>query len=223
MGTTSACAENTPQGCNPWGTEWNYLRVRGEYTTNHVILRHPWELPPRARRIRLQVADERAGVGTTSACAENTACHHHGFHYSGNYLRVRGEYNTVPLVTRSLMELPPRARRIQSQVTLGNHFIGTTSACAENTSWIMAWLPIWRNYLRVRGEYRISSAAACALTELPPRARRIRPARHGRDRMAGTTSACAENTHRRLHGLVKIGNYLRVRGEYVFLCVFIAF
>ena len=197
MGTTSACAENTPQGCNPWGTEWNYLRVRGEYTTNHVILRHPWELPPRARRIRLQVADERAGVGTTSACAENTACHHHGFHYSGNYLRVRGEYNTVPLVTRSLMELPPRARRIQSQVTLGNHFTGTTSACAENTSWIMAWLPIWRNYLRVRGEYRISSAAACALTELPPRARRIPSRTLPRTSVDGTTSACAENIARR--------------------------
>ena len=30
----------------------------------------------------------------------------------------------------------------------------------------------------------------------------------------GTTSACAENTLRVIHGLRSVGNYLRVRGEY---------
>ena len=52
IGTTSACAENTyphHHQC-PWG--WNYLRVRGEYAIATAIEAQPWELPPRARRIR---------------------------------------------------------------------------------------------------------------------------------------------------------------------------
>ena len=52
LGTTSACAENTPSRKifrHPW---WNYLRVRGEYRTKILKSRITWELPPRARRIR---------------------------------------------------------------------------------------------------------------------------------------------------------------------------
>ena len=50
--------------------------------------------------------------------------------------------------------------------------------------------------------------------ELPPRARRI--PQLGREHlfMHGTTSACAENTPKRLTLGVVDGNYLRVRGEY---------
>ena len=50
--------------------------------------------------------------------------------------------------------------------------------------------------------------------ELPPRARRIRPASHWRGLTRGTTSACAENTRRCRRFYPKAGNYLRVRGEY---------
>ena len=52
-----------------------------------------------------------------------------------------------------LLELPPRTRRILSQLLNTTGQQGTTSACAENT-----WphprgsLEQW-NYLRVRGEY----------------------------------------------------------------------
>ena len=71
-----------------------------------------WELPPRARRIRLVALKEGAEHGTTSACAENTptSCTIRGL--KRNYLRVRGEY-WLPLVSRIFApELPPRARRI---------------------------------------------------------------------------------------------------------------
>ena len=70
------------------------------------------------------------------------------------------------------------------------------------------------NYLCVRGEYLIAAAILASATELPPRARRIQsgwvPAYCG----VGTTSACAENTHRRAGRVRKLRNYLRVRGEY---------
>ena len=71
---------------------------------------------------------------------------------------------------------------------------GTTSACAENTLLLMQLDLRDGNYLRVRGEYPVSSGP-CPW-------------------MIGTTSACAENTYllRRCGGHVR--NYLRVRGEY---------
>ena len=58
IGTTSACAENT----NTCGTThyrgWNYLRVRGEYACPQCDAVKKWELPPRARRIRLPAPGE---------------------------------------------------------------------------------------------------------------------------------------------------------------------
>ena len=50
------------------------------------------------------------------------------------------------------------------------------------------------NYLRVRGEYTGSTSYGGVLSELPPRARRIHAGADTIQRLAGTTSACAENT-----------------------------
>ena len=52
---------------------------------------------------------------------------------SENYLRVRGEYPVILLSAPLIVELPPRARRIQVVENRNQHHIGTTSACAENT------------------------------------------------------------------------------------------
>ena len=92
--------------------------------------------------------------------------------------------------------------------------MGTTSACAENTTPDPLNAKTHGNYLRVRGEYRTCGACERFCGELPPRARRI----HERDGWAhvlrGTTSACAENTWRAAQRDHDAGNYLRVRGEY---------
>ena len=50
-------------------------------------------------------------------------------------------------------ELPPRARRILQHPAIPNDFIGTTSACAENTLLGVSQGEGDGNYLRVRGEY----------------------------------------------------------------------
>ena len=92
--------------------------------------------------------------------------------------------------------------------------IGTTSACAENTTPMTTGGPHGRNYLRVRGEYPSKVPRSAAAMELPPRARRIRTAQMGFLRARGTTSACAENTKRSLEPTSSRRNYLRVRGEY---------
>ena len=64
------------------------------------------------------------------------------------------------------------------------------------------------------GEYFCSAAPYCFRRELPPRARRIRALNHSNFLCHGTTSACAENTAVCGGGDGRLGNYLRVRGEY---------
>ena len=112
-------------------------------------------------------------MGTTSACAENTAKNTGLPLRPRNYLRVRGEYLAISLAAYTMLELPPRARRIlpvrgQPVVTPG-----TTSACAENTLAIPIIDPYHWNYLRVRGEYIAKPNWSYICLELPPRARRI--------------------------------------------------
>ena len=134
-GTTSACAENTvfPDQTRP--THRNYLRVRGEYGAEGGAWFAVLELPPRARRIRHIPLCDINIKGTTSACAENTDSWCTPPTHPWNYLRVRGEYSPCTMIRSWVTELPPRARRIQGR-WLGNvEDYGTTSACAENTSY----------------------------------------------------------------------------------------
>ena len=157
-------------------------------------VRSPPELPPRARRIRWGFYLWLPVMGTTSACAENTWRICSSKAISRNYLRVRGEYFSAPTTCLSCLELPPRARRIPPEGELTTTSLGTTSACAENTTHTHCYNQTFGNYLRVRGEYFCTRRQTFSALELPPRARRI-PNRIWRSAIPlGTTSACAENT-----------------------------
>ena len=112
-GTTSAHAENTDVE-ETW------------------ILANP-ELPPRTRRIPPGLLAVPGICGTTSAHAENTFALLCGCILCGNYLRARGEYCGISIWHPTLMELPPRTRRIRSHLCPAPHASGTTSAHAENT------------------------------------------------------------------------------------------
>ena len=114
----------------------------------------------------------------------------------------------------TVLELPPRARRILLGPGFGFPRPGTTSACAENTLSAIHITPFTQNYLRVRGEYSSSPWYFVAYLELPPRARRILASAWSMPAMVGTTSACAENTPHPAKWLAEGRNYLRVRGEY---------
>ena len=113
---------------------------------------------------------------------------------SENYLRVRGEYGYQWYYSHGERELPPRARRIRKWPWRQCAGRGTTSACAENTARRLLARGPNRNYLRVRGEYRLWKTATNITSELPPRARRILFASLFEKFLPGTTSACAENT-----------------------------
>ena len=188
--------------------------MRGEYQKPSPWQLSALELPPRARRIPKCKWGGKPPFGTTSACAENTGCIGIISVLTWNYLRVRGEYLPSLLAARHTSELPPRARRI---LTGGFGFLGfegTTSACAENTSFPRLQQRLCKNYLRVRGEYTWGATESCDQAELPPRARRILKATIQWCKTNGTTSACAENTTLILPDKGYFRNYLRVRGEY---------
>ena len=171
--------------------------MRGEYRNGHGGHAPSRELPPRARRIPATLEPPSGLVGTTSACAENTllSVSHQG--RAWNYLRVRGEYDSMDAAKGSIQELPPRARRIPITKSRTPAIPGTTSACAENTFLFLSDHLLHRNYLRVRGEYGDSGHEESFRVELPPRARRILPIPQSRTPAIGTTSACAENTDKR--------------------------
>ena len=194
-----------------WG---NYLRVRGEYKDQPKGLVPYRELPPRARRIHRSGSSPQSGLGTTSACAENTSTPVFFGDSAGNYLRVRGEYRDQVRSLHLQLELPPRARRIHSTSAQTILKLGTTSACAENTIFTLDIEFAYRNYLRVRGEYFNNATQLKTCRELPPRARRIPTPAMPRLFNLGTTSACAENTFPWDKPQDRDGNYLRVRGEY---------
>ena len=217
LGTTSACAENTTGSTctNTFGG--NYLRMRGEYPPCFIIIFAFMELPPHARRIRVFVLGGGCSLGTTSACAENTYRSVGGQCDSGNYLRMRGEYNTKKPKPRARKELPPHARRIRYDRNVKTIPIGTTSACAENTIAPRGGNRLRWNYLRMRGEYGEKPQVGAGILELPPHARRIHLCCLQCFFQLGTTSACAENTFPRRGDVIVHRNYLRMRGEYLTL------
>ena len=111
----------------------NYLRVRGEYTSNTSRSAGQEELPPRTRRILFKRQLPKDWMGTTSAYAENTSCLLFSGCLAQNYLRVRGEYIAIRVLPEPGWELPPRTRRIPGHGFTAHNKMGTTSACAENT------------------------------------------------------------------------------------------
>ena len=147
--------------------------MRGEYSNTRPKKTVGTELPPRARRILVFACFLPQCLGTTSACAENTVLVPHRTEACWNYLRVRGEYWLWYSVPTDTIELPPRARRIREVTAEASVYLGTTSACAENTVLPPGPTPTHRNYLRVRGEYKMILRFATSMPELPPRARRI--------------------------------------------------
>ena len=109
---------------------------------------------------------------------------------------MRGEYHSGHWQRFYASELPPHARRILAQALELLAKIGTTSACAENTSiGEELFVPLW-NYLRMRGEYESHRGGTGIKLELPPHARRIPVGEDVGFHAHGTTSACAENTRR---------------------------
>ena len=128
---------------------------------------------------------------------------------------MRGEESprlTAPAVEK---EIPPHARRRERWTGSPAGDRGNTSACAEKRAEPMDEVKLTGKYLRMRGEELTSRRLPCALTEIPPHARR----RGGRALesllQAGNTSACAEKRKTKCRRSPATRKYLRMRGEEV--------
>ena len=110
-GITSACAEKRfSQYRSPWLFR-NYLRMRGEEYPPGSLIIPPSELPPHARRRVPSTMAHAAMHGITSACAEKRVPEPRKESRSRNYLRMRGEETGRIGKRRTMVELPPHARR----------------------------------------------------------------------------------------------------------------
>ena len=90
---------------------------------------------------------------------------------------------------------------------------GNTSACAEKRGEKAGHPPLYRKYLRVRGEEWAMWQGNQGLWEIPPRARRRALMSMAITVIQGNTSACAEKSACGRLRVPTLRKYLRVRGE----------
>ena len=128
---------------------------------------------------------------------------------------MRGEEQKTRSFGFFFWEIPPHARRRVASLDCACGREGNTSACAEKRAEPMDEVKLTGKYLRMRGEELTSRRLPCALTEIPPHARR----RGGRALesllQAGNTSACAEKRKTKCRRSPATRKYLRMRGEEV--------
>ena len=132
-------------------------RARRRVAVTRTRQRLP-EIPPRARRRGLFVYGHIIPEGNTSACAEKRCAAPDARCLHRKYLRVRGEEWVISSSSRSIPEIPPRARRRACAWGSIHTYKGNTSACAEKSLRGLIIRAAMRKYLRVRGEERLISA-----------------------------------------------------------------
>ena len=107
---------------------------------------------------------------------------------------------------------PPRVRSRHHTHARHLRQRGITSACAEQTPVIQALFQSWGDHLRVCGADSSIGADVSPLDGSPPRVRSRPPGTSLNDWCRGITSACAEQTGRRLFLLSRMRDHLRVCG-----------
>ena len=152
-GTTPACAGNTTDCQSRMSFGGGHPRVRGEYWCARLCLTRRLGPPPRARGIRTLHKTARTRLGTTPACAGNTGRSLGLLGSSGDHPRVRGEYFSPSSSHSTWKGPPPRARGIRRVGADDFAGVGTTPACAGNTSSSPCGAARGRDHPRVRGEY----------------------------------------------------------------------
>ena len=171
------------------------------------------ETPPLARRKphfrQVDTPDNR----NTSACAEKTFEPFRPFRFRWKHLRLRGENRLSPLMSLSVLETPPLARRKRELYTPNDRLGGNTSACAEKTKPLAGWNVGDQKHLRLRGENCNKPKIIFSAIETPPLARRKLFKKFPISRSDRNTSACAEKTTTTTLLCLERKKHLRLRGE----------
>ena len=151
-------------------------------------------LPPRVR----SRPDPTTGLPyrgrITSACAEQTGSRHLNDDGHRDYLRVCGADAHSRGLSRMNSGLPPRVRSRLALIFPCGKVNGITSACAEQTPFLLLSTRRLKDYLRVCGADRFRLPELYPVMGLPPRVR-SRPVCWLRSWLPfGITFACAEQT-----------------------------
>ena len=115
FGITPACAGITSPIYSFQLANRDHPRVRGNYTRalqGHLATRGS---PPRARELRLMIAEYLWTIGITPACAGITWFFDFTLGRSRDHPRVRGNYLMLLLLKMLKLGSPPRARELPYQ------------------------------------------------------------------------------------------------------------
>ena len=195
---TSACAEQTTAGRNCRRVRGDHLRVCGADISARAVHEGDEGSPPRVRSRRQFRQRSTAARGITSACAEQTRCDPAGRAGLGDHLRVCGADGHNGARTILAEGSPPRVR---SRRWIGRRYarrIRITSACAEQTSIPYDKFARCRDHLRVCGADKSPRLRGNARSGSPPRVRSRHLQKCAGHFRHGITSACAEQTIRRV-------------------------
>ena len=132
--------------------------------------------------------------GITPACAGNTHDVTSLQIITWDHPRLRGEYHTRRLPSKSRSGSPPLARGILSGSRVRRPIKRITPACAGNTEAGDRSKGRMRDHPRLRGEYFSSLLVSKNHLGSPPLARGIQTLRVCRIVVKGITPACAGNT-----------------------------
>ncbi len=137
-----------------------------------------------------------------------------------DHLRVCGADLKMHRPEAAVWGSSPRVRSGRSRVRRSRVRARIISACAERTNTGKAPKPRDRDHLRVCGADCGCDRGAAALLGSSPRVRSGLAHLHQVAKVAGIISACAERTGLTPQGLRINGDYLRVCGADVLLCLF---
>ena len=209
---TSACAEQTTILCGRLSAYWDHLRVcgadRGVPPSTFTRLGSPPRV--RSRHLYRQAAWHRPRI--TSACAEQTCVTGQDCAGCRDHLRVCGADPDPLKYGDPVPGSPPRVRSRHDWCYGAGARVGITSACAEQTVFIIEDDGLHRDHLRVCGADVTSGTDGLLVRGSPPRVRSRLPLSQGRSCGRRITSACAEQTDGTQAMTLTSRDHLRVCG-----------
>ncbi len=169
---TSAPAESTGRGTQPYGAAAAHLRSRGEHDQPVSASYRVSGSPPLARRAPGLPGPDGFDVRLTSARAESTTVKQSAPSATPAHLRSRGEHSPSARAAVRSAGSPPLARRAPRLADEDLPVPRLTSARAESTV-EPTMASGWRTaHLRSRGEHSVPKTFATSTIGSPPLARR---------------------------------------------------
>ncbi len=171
--------------------------------------------PPHTWRILAPQCIPLSAVRITSTLVENTILIVKKWYLNWDHLHIRGEYEKLFFYSKSKLGSPPHTWRILVAVLYCIEVSRITSTYVENTKTQKVFNRDDEDHLHIRGEYMTSLWKLSSSIGSPPHTWRIQLFVILIPLCVGITSTYVENTDIRNDLIVKVGDHLHIRGEYI--------